>query len=244
MRTLVLGDIHGGFKSMKQCFERSKFDYAKDRLIVLGDVCDGWPHTYECIKELLKIVHLILIVGNHDIWLLEWFLYDKRPHIWTSQGGQATINSYEKNNLIPPISHIEFLKNGEPYFIENNRLFVHGGINHHIPIDKNTMETLTWDRDLLMEAFKTHKKDPSAKVTSYDEIVVGHTTTSFFNTLLPTHYCEVWNLDTGGGWEGKLTIMDIDTKEYWQSDMVADLYPETLHGKYAKKSIIPTVNMP
>jgi len=35
----------------------------------------------------------------------------------------------------------------------------------------------------------------------------------------------VWDLDTGAGWSGKLTIMmDIDTKEYWQSELSKDLY--------------------
>lgn len=38
--------------------------------------------------------------------------------------------------------------------------------------------------------------------------------------------CNVWNIDTGAGWSGKLTIMDIDTKEYWQSDFVKELYPD------------------
>ena len=37
--------------------------------------------------------------------------------------------------------------------------------------------------------------------------------------------CNVWNLDTGGGYEGRLTIMDINTKEFWQSDNMKTLYP-------------------
>ena len=36
--------------------------------------------------------------------------------------------------------------------------------------------------------------------------------------------CNVWNLDTGGGYEGKLTVMDVETKELWQSDFVNTLY--------------------
>ena len=40
------------------------------------------------------------------------------------------------------------------------------------------------------------------------------------------HRCNVWNLDTGGGYEGRLTIMDIDTKEFWQSDFVNTLYSD------------------
>ena len=56
------------------------------------------------------------------------------------------------------------------------------------------------------------------------DIFVGHTTTEIYNTLQPIHVCNVWNIDTGAGWSGKLTIMDIDTKEYWQSDLSKDLY--------------------
>ena len=35
----------------------------------------------------------------------------------------------------------------------------------------------------------------------------------------------VWNLDTGAGFYGKLTILDIETKEFWQSDVVKAIYP-------------------
>ena len=34
----------------------------------------------------------------------------------------------------------------------------------------------------------------------------------------------IWNLDTGGGDYGKLTIMNVMKKEYWQSDLVTELY--------------------
>jgi len=37
--------------------------------------------------------------------------------------------------------------------------------------------------------------------------------------------CNVWNVDTGAAFYGKLTAMDIDTKKFWQSDPVQQLYP-------------------
>jgi serine/threonine protein phosphatase 1 len=37
--------------------------------------------------------------------------------------------------------------------------------------------------------------------------------------------CNVWNIDTGAGFHGKLTALDISTKEFWQSDPVPALYP-------------------
>jgi len=40
-KTFVIGDIHGGYKALLQCFARSGFDYKKDKLICLGDITDG-----------------------------------------------------------------------------------------------------------------------------------------------------------------------------------------------------------
>ena len=69
-RTLAIGDIHGGYRAMMQCFERAEFDYKKDRLICLGDVADGWSEVVGCIEELHKIKNLVYIIGNHDLWLM------------------------------------------------------------------------------------------------------------------------------------------------------------------------------
>jgi serine/threonine protein phosphatase 1 len=58
----------------------------------------------------------------------------------------------------------------------------------------------------------------------YRDIFLGHTPTKQYNSLLPVHFCNVWEIDTGAGWGGKLTIMEVDSKEFWQSDMISDLY--------------------
>ena len=40
-RILCIGDIHGNYKGLMQCLQRSNFDYQNDTLISLGDVVDG-----------------------------------------------------------------------------------------------------------------------------------------------------------------------------------------------------------
>jgi serine/threonine protein phosphatase 1 len=35
----------------------------------------------------------------------------------------------------------------------------------------------------------------------------------------------IWNVDTGAAFKGPLTIMDIDSKEFWQSEPLPHLYP-------------------
>ena len=57
MKTYAIGDIHGAYKALMQCFERSKFDYKKDRLIVMGDVCDGYPEEEHRVNKNKRYVH-------------------------------------------------------------------------------------------------------------------------------------------------------------------------------------------
>lgn len=222
MRTLALGDIHGAYKAMMQCFERSKFDYKKDRLIVMGDVCDGYPEVKQCIDELLKVKHCDLVIGNHDMWALDWALKGDKPEIWTSQGGDRTMASYNGGPM--PKEHIDLLKNSQLWIEDNNKIFVHAGFVPDLALEQNNAQVLVWDRDLLKDAWEAANYRREAQITKYDDIFIGHTTTELYRTLEPIHVCNVWDLDTGAGWSGKLTIMDVDTKEYWQSDLSKDLY--------------------
>jgi serine/threonine protein phosphatase 1 len=225
MKTYAIGDIHGAYKALLQCFERSKFDHRQDRLIVLGDVCDGYPGVRQCIDKLLKIKHCDLVIGNHDMWALNWATRGAKPEIWTIQGGDRTIASYNGGPM--PQAHIDFLKSGQLWIERNDQIFVHGGFNPEIPLASHSVQALVWNRRLLTMAWKMQAEGSTGKLGQYKDIFIGHTTTEQYHTMEPIHACNVWNLDTGAGWTGKLTIMDVDTKEYWQSDQTPDLYGGT-----------------
>jgi len=244
----IIGDIHGAYKALLQCIERSKFDKEKDTLIQLGDIADGWDQVYECIEELLTIKNLISIKGNHDQWFLEWINESRHPTLWT-QGGYGTLVSYCKHldkeyhqgmyscitSLLPedlPITHINFFKNQLHYYVDKkNNCFVHGGFDRNYlieDIDYLDPSSLWWDRDLWNKALSHHNFDQPKLVTknNFKEIFIGHTTTSTWDkSFKPMSAANVWNLDQGAGWEGKLTIMNLETKEYFQSDIVKKLYP-------------------
>lgn len=222
MRMYVIGDIHGAYKALLQCFERSQFDYKKDRLIVLGDVCDGYSEAKQCIDELLKIRHCDYIIGNHDLWALDWATRGIKEDIWLKQGGRETIASYGGQEM--PQAHVDFLKNAHLWIELKGRLFVHGGFNPLAPIGEQRLEVLVWDRDLFYDARRKYLINPDFQYDGYTEIFIGHTTTQTFGSLEPLKLCNVWNLDTGAGWSGKLTIMDVNTHQYWQSDLTPGLY--------------------
>ena len=224
MKTFTIGDIHGAHKALLQCLERSKFNYDQDRLIVLGDVCDGWPEVNKCFDELLKIKQLDYIIGNHDIWARDWATKGVKEEVWLVQGGYNTVASY-KGKM--PKAHIDLLQNAHPWIEFDHKLFVHGGFDYRRPLSQQKLVTFAWDRQLVIDARKKSFTDPKYRFGPYERIFVGHTTTIVFYALEPLKFCNVWALDTGAGWNGKLTIMDVATEKYWQSDIVPKLYPDS-----------------
>lgn len=233
MRNLVLGDIHGNHKALLQVLGRSKFSDS-DTLIFLGDVCDRWPDTDKCVTTLMSIKNRVLIEGNHDTWWIAWGLrrWDVNP-LWRNQGGLQTMITFSEY-LDEDLKTFVSLYKQElvPYYIDaKNRLFVHGGIfdhrfRHPRELDPDDMR---WDRelvDLYMGGIEigTYKAMLDHYKTAFEEIYVGHTSTVYYDTDKPINKHNFWMLDTGCGAKGKLTIMDVDTKEYWQSDHVEEMY--------------------
>jgi len=318
MRTFVIGDIHGEYKSLLECLELSKFNKNADRLICLGDVCDRGGQVKECIDELLTIPQCIYILGNHDAWAMEWAIHgtgiiekskiseiesikktifdpEDKHSIWVKvsstkvrldggvnlkedsfngipeddferiwdivrqalpkgirmfylkensfsgiskndfkklwlimqqaiplkewwdEGGSETVMSYKEVGM--PKEHIEFLSQAPRYFVDKNRLFVHGGYDWKSSLEETPNEILIWDRSLIQTAYLLEEiYKGTSNLGVYDEIYVGHTPTFTLNGKLePQKFCNVWDMDTGAGWGKRLTIMDVDTKEFWQS---------------------------
>jgi serine/threonine protein phosphatase 1 len=218
-RVFVIGDIHGAYRALRQCLERSQFDRKKDTLICLGDVCDGWPETKASIDELLRIDNLIYILGNHDWWSLEWMVSGKIEGIWYEQGGKATIDSYGKDI---PIDHVHFLTQARLYYVYKNKLFVHAGFDPARPVEQQNLHTFLWDRNLARIALDLAEKSRTQKLSSFDEVYIGHTP---IPDHAPLKAFEIWLMDTGAGWSGVLSMMDIETKEVFTSDAVPTLYP-------------------
>ena len=244
MRTLVMGDLHGAHKALIQCLERSKFNKEEDCLIQLGDVADGWSEVFECVEELLTIKNLIAIKGNHDDWFNNFLLYNKHSVDW-QQGGDGTLKSYCKTldkpwlnketggyitsllNTDTPQSHRDFFRKQLKYYKDDSdRLFVHGGFyRHELLKDQKYDDVFWWDRDLWMSALSCKGLTTKLKIKEpLKEIFIGHTSTTQWKTDKPMKADCIHNLDTGAGWGGRLTIMEVSTKQYWQSDSVEELY--------------------
>lgn len=233
MRRFVIGDIHGAYKALLQCTEKANFDKDKDLLICLGDVADSWPEVPECFNYLLEIKNLVYIMGNHDFWMLNHITAPRPPEVWTRQGGQATIEAYVDRKTELAL-HLAFLRDLAVYchVTDDNKLFVHGG--YDITLDNplaSHEHDFMWDRELFYSAIDGAKKE-NIGLDKFDEVFIGHTQTEcvkhfgygISNDAI-VHLGNLWNIDTGAGWSGMLTMLDIDTKQVYQSDKITNLYP-------------------
>ncbi|MBK0369333.1 metallophosphoesterase family protein [Flavobacterium agrisoli] len=235
MRTLVIGDIHGGLLALEQALQRAAVT-TKDTLIFLGDYVDGWsqsPQVLDKLIELQTIQKCICIRGNHDELLLQWMKDGKDNAQWYDHGGEATVLAYEKLNQTHKNIHIRFLESLEDYYLDDkNRLFVHAGFTNMNGVNYEYFSKLFyWDRTLWETALALEPSmlpsDPfyPKRLTLYPEVYIGHTPVSRINQTVPVNKACVWNVDTGAAFKGPLTIMDVDTKEFWQSDPLNELYP-------------------
>lgn len=245
-----MGDLHGSHRALRQCLERSGFDKQQDTLIQLGDVVDRCGEEFECVEELLTIPNLVAIKGNHDDWLNDFIMTGYHPVQW-NHGGDATVRSYlrsigkedkifrsgqgYKTALNPsdiPESHQQFFSRQQLYHIDDlNNCYVHGGFNRQLKFKGQHPQVYFWDRDLWSAAlsyntFDKHRQGDEGfcMATPFNEIFLGHTPTLNWDTDQPMKAANIYNLDTGGGHAGRLTIMEVGSKQFWQSDPSKELY--------------------
>ena len=234
-RTLVIGDIHGGLRALLQVLEEAKV-HSNDKLIFLGDYVDGWsesPQVIEYVMALAKKQTCIFIKGNHDECCEDWLRTGHADKSWLFHGGQATAKSYEPIGNTVRQKHLRFFESLKLYYIDPyNRLFIHAGFtSNEGPQAELASPGFGWDRTLWETALSLDRSiQPSStlyprRLKLFSEIYIGHTPTLFYDETVPMNRANIWNVDTGAAFTGKLTVMDVDTKKFWQSDSVRELYP-------------------
>src|SRR5690554_8209393 len=107
-RTVVIGDIHGGYRALKQLIENTHLPVNTDYIFV-GDYVDGWSESAEVVSFLIDFSqnpNCIFIRGNHDDLLHNYLRSGEKHPEWLEQGGKSSIKSYagiseeeKENNL-------------------------------------------------------------------------------------------------------------------------------------------------
>lgn len=235
MRTIVIGDIHGGLKGLEQLLNRASIS-TQDQLIFLGDYVDGWDDSallIDYLIELDKTHNCIFIKGNHDVWCQKWLSTVKPDYHWNIHGGASTMESYSKYSQAKKLIHLNFFEKQKDYHIDKeNNLFIHAGFSSmHGPAQEHYSTNYSWDRTLwelavaMDSRIEKDSRQYPKRLKLFKEIYIGHTPTLNYNEVKPMNRINVWNMDTGAAFTGPLSAMDINTKEIWQSDSLQSLYP-------------------
>lgn len=173
-RYIVVGDIHGNWKSTKILLEKAHYVPGRDRLIFVGDYNDFLSYSDFSVRE--TVHHLIdlyegapetvfFVRGNHDLWFRDWLLHGGEPsYFWRIQGGEQTLESYgvsvaQTSQLEPdsiPPAHKEFICDlVDQYYIDEKVVVVHGGfsteqqmqiVSSGQTLSEDDLESIAWDR--------------------------------------------------------------------------------------------------
>jgi serine/threonine protein phosphatase 1 len=237
MRTFAIGDIHGGLKALVQVLNQLEVKEEEDKLIFMGDYVDGWSESAQVIEFLINLsekINCIFLKGNHDVWCQNWLKdsNDVDP-TWFLHGGKETLESYEGFTIDKKNQHLQFFEKMKMFHLDiENRLFLHAGFTSMHGVEKETYphkfctDRTLWEMALAMDKKMdlAHKSYPK-RLRHYKEIYIGHTPTTNYGEFEPMNAINVWNVDTGAAFKGKVTAMNIDTKDFYQSDDLPTLYP-------------------
>ncbi|MDR6406106.1 MULTISPECIES: metallophosphoesterase [Chryseobacterium] len=235
-RILITTDNHGALKAVKQVLERCNFNPNKDLLINLGDVVDRGTESAELVQFYIELSEECLykplfIKGNHDDYCQKWLKSGEINMEWLMNGGTETIDSYIRTGYLDSEVHLDFFNEMFDFYIDTkNRGYVHAGFISHSGLGHDNPNIYYWDRTLWELALLSNENKELSKEMriygSHKEIFIGHTPTLNWGETEPMNKCNIWNLDTGAGFGGKITILDATSKEFWQSDTVEDLYTD------------------
>lgn len=215
MKAYAISDIHGNYKGLIELLGKVNFDYNLDKLYFLGDLADGYDDVLNCLLLFKRIKNLHPIFGNHDLYIKDWIFNNKISGRWLNIGGNKTIKLLESNKDLVKC----YLNKCTYHKLYKDIFLCHGGFDYNKAINNQKLAIFTKNRQLYRTAMQYENIGKQFDVTFNDKkiskIIIGHNSTK---NHLPHFVSNVVNIDTGClNVNGKLTLLDLDSFEYYQS---------------------------
>jgi len=149
-KTFIIGDVHGNPKTLDELLNGICNISDQDRLIFLGDLMDKGPDSRGVLDIILNLQNgireLIIIRGNHEQLFLDSINNAKLLREWFRNGGKETLDSFEVYNPgFIEDKYIELISNSIPYYLTDDFVITHAGLNFEIqnPLnDTRKMQTI------------------------------------------------------------------------------------------------------
>lgn len=111
-------------------------------------------------------------------------------------------------------------------------MFIHAGFTNLKGVDYEYFKpSFYWDRTLWETALSLNPNLSEenefypSRLKLYNEIYIGHTPVTRIGKTIPFQVANICNVDTGAAFKGPLSILNVETKEFWQSQQLIELYP-------------------
>ena len=245
MRRLIIGDIHAHYDMLRRVLDKAAFDPDEDVLYSVGDLLDRGDKPVETLRFLMSLPHFRPVLGNHDAWF-EGFLSGRADDVWLlynggsyTAGGVRELGNEEMDAVRSWFSTFPLIR------AEDDILIIHGGIpagydeegifrvaaeRRPVPVDiwrYPMLYRFLWDRDYLYSAMSYEGWTGKDRVPGHfmeplrtdRTIFIGHTQLRPECVPFVSERYHLIAIDTGtGSGKGPLTVMDMDTREYWQAE--------------------------
>lgn len=245
-RTFAIGDIHGEIEHLLRVLNKLPELTAHDTMVFVGDYLDRGPHSAQVIEHLRILqeegpAKVVCLRGNHeDAWLR---VIDRGwdEFVFPPQNGcLATMRSFERGAIpheeeFPSANEAERLFAGGffppevvawmrtlPYYYEDSHaIYVHAGVPEENgrflhPSEVKDPVVLLWLR--TQSFFKNYRGKP---------VVFGHSATTQLPQELSQHTPDdptdlfageaVFGLDTGCGMGGFLSVLELPSRNVYES---------------------------
>lgn len=222
LRTIIIGDIHGCDDQLKKILGKLQPDPETDMLILLGDLFDRGPESWEVFQTVKGLREdfgdrFILLRGNHEDYLLREKISFMDNLVWIRVGKNDTIRSFR--------SHGEKMESAIPWLKENIINYykgehfqcVHAGLKID-PLEANDTYTLIHDHSVVIQNRYAGPLTITGHIALEEPAWFagdGETVESLkydMRRQLPER--GVLCIDTGCGKGGKLTAMVIEDGDY------------------------------
>lgn len=204
-RVIAIGDIHGHRRALDGLLKLIA-PQPEDTLVFLGDYVDRGPDSSGVIQRVLDLkdrCHVIALQGNHEEMFLNAWTDQRCFNQWISNGGDAALRNYDGNLENVPSSHKEFLESLLRYYEVDHFFFIHANYAPNWKLEDHNSRTALW----------TGLDDLPTPHYSGKTAVVGHTPQMTGEILDVGH---LLGIDTGCGFGGLLTALDVIHGDIWQ----------------------------
>lgn len=150
-KTYAIGDIHGCNQQLIALLSVLNVQ-PDDTLIFLGDVIDRGVNSKGVLDTIIHyqtLCHVILIKGNHEEMMLGAVHEREYLKYWLKFGGIETLQSFGVTADLQdlkqiPFTYFKLLKSAIPYYENQDFIFTHATPLPHLPMDKQTDDSLRW----------------------------------------------------------------------------------------------------